>query len=74
MCGSAFHFLHREDEFAIYLADGDGDAHIRLVEEGVCLNGRERRGKEEFRRDGVVVCRGAYLALDLALALAVDLR
>jgi hypothetical protein len=53
------HLLHGEDEFAVDLADGDGDAHVGLVEDGVGGDGGESGCKEEGSCDGVLVVGGS---------------
>lgn len=58
VAAGATHGAHDEDVFSVDLADGDGDAHVDLVEDGVGLDWGESRGEKELSCDGVVVVDG----------------
>ena len=49
------HHLHDEDVLAVDLADGDGDAHVGLVEDGGGLDRGEGGSEKKLGSDGVVV-------------------
>jgi hypothetical protein len=69
----AAHDLHSEDVFSINLADGNSDAHVGLIEDGISLNGGKGRCKKELSRNGIVAVGGCALLLallDLASELA----
>ena len=58
------HELHCEDVLSIDLADGNGNAHIALVENSLSLDGSEGRRKKELSSNRVVG--GTSAALNLA--------